>query len=168
MANFCSEYYIKDVLKLVNKNIDSTLLFHNINDAELFNLVEITGQYFYDYLLGAFTANTLTADEINIVNIIKPAVAYRAASEAAFFFAVQNTNKGPQVQQSDNSTNAESSFVYKLSAKLRQRAEAFDVRLLDYLRDYGNLHVNYTSALNKPLRTPNCGTNSSTSDVFFI
>ena len=168
MGNFCSEYYIKDVLKLVNKNIDSTLLFQHINDAEIFNLVEITGQYFYDYLLGAFTANTLTADEIDIVAIIKNAVAYRAASEAAFFFAVQNTNKGPQIQNSDNSSAAPENLSYKLSAKLRQRAEAFDVRLLNYLADYGDLHANYTSSLNKPLRNPDCGTNSSTSDIFFI
>ena len=167
MSNFVSENYIKNELKVLNKNIDGNQILMYVNTSEMFNLRPILGNYFYNYLLSAYTAQSLTADEENLVLLIKPAVAYRASSKAAFFLAGQLTNKGPQTQFSDNSSPTSDTYMYKLSAELRSYAEASENDIREWLKEYKDLYANYTSELNKVLGKPDTRNNFD-SGVFII
>ena len=156
--NFVSEQYIKLNTPL-SKNIDSTDILNNVQWAEIGWMRPILGKYFYTYLLNAFSAQTLTADEIDLVDLIKPAVAYRAAAESIVLLTAQIKNKGPQTQYGDNSASVDESLMYKVEGKLRGRAEQLENDVKDWLHEYKDLYPNYLSDLNKVIMPPDNSNN---------
>lgn len=152
--NFVSETYIKTATGL-NKNIDANDIIANVDWAEKGWLRPILGKYFYNYLIGVYSAQTLSTDEEDLVELIKPAVAYRAAAESIVLLTAQVKNKGPQLQSGDFSNNVDESLMYKVEGKLRGRAEQFENDIKDWLCEYSDLYPNYTSSLNQVIMPPN-------------
>ena len=142
---FVSEAYLRDNLP-ISRNLDSQDVIPHIQMAEELFIQDILGANFYDYLITAFSAQTLTANETTLVqDYIKPAEAYRALTLALPFLATQIKNKGPQLQNEDYSTPPDLTSLKFLINETKNRAEFYEKRLNSFLCLSGNSFTNYTT-----------------------
>lgn len=133
MNYFVSEYYIKTATT-ISQNVDIKDVYPNIGPAsDMFCAVVLTEGY-YNQLLSAYTAQALTADEITLVDKIKPAIAWRAAEMSLPFLSTQTKNKGPQTQSGDFSNSISREDMTYLRNELDNRAQFYEQRLVEYLR----------------------------------
>ncbi len=84
-----------------------------------------------------------------MVSNIKPAVAWRTASEAVISTSYQITQKGVQKQSSDNSEAADATEIGMVQGMYIQKAEFYESFLVSWLKDNKDLFPNFTSTLNK-------------------
>lgn len=134
----------------VGNNVDATDLNYAVKTAADTFVRSYLGTYFYNDLLTKFNAQTLTGDEVTLVqDYIKNAVAWRAATEAVMNTTYSVRNKGVQQQSGDFSATPEFRVVPWIYDKTREKADFYDSRLRDYLVDNKNLFPNFTSTLNK-------------------
>jgi hypothetical protein len=106
---------------------------------------DILGSNFYVYLQGVYAGQTLSANEIVLMNLIKPALAYRVASEAVPFIAFQLKNKGVMTQSGDYAENADLTSIKYVRNELDNRAEFYSLRLSKYLCENSALFPLYIS-----------------------
>jgi hypothetical protein len=140
---FVSEQYMRDNLPL-SRNLDSKDLMPNVQMAEELFIQDILGSEFYSYLYSAFTSQTLTSDEVILVqDYIKPAEAYRGLALGLPFLQYQIKNKGAQAQSDDFSTNAGFNELKFLISNAENRAEFYEQRLNKYLCKYSSLFPEY-------------------------
>lgn len=168
MANyFIGEKYLKENTPITaNCAVEDIIPFvKSSSDAWM---QPILGTYFYDYLLGVYNAQTLSADELVLVEKIKPCVAWRSASEAVLGLTLQLKNKGLQKQNSDNSESVEDSTMKFVMAHYRQKAESYEGFLISWLKENKDLFPNFVSQLNKDsIIKPQTGNNYNAT-LFFV
>jgi len=132
----------------VSANIDETLIFPFVPTSADMWIQPILGTYFYEYLLNAYNNQTLTTDETELVAKIKPAIAWRTASEAPVGLTFQLKNKGLQTQNSDNSESVDLADAEAVELKYVKKAEFYENQVKKYLHKYKDLFPQYTSDLN--------------------
>lgn len=142
--DFISEGYFKEKIPF-NTNVDFKDIAPHINISQDMFIQPILGSNFYNELLAKYEAQTLTPDEIVLVNHIKPSVAYRTALAAIPFLTYNVKNKGPQTQSGDFSTSVETSNLSYMNNLLENRAEFYEERLLNYLCENKNLFPGFIS-----------------------
>lgn len=147
MIYFVTETYLKNNTP-ITKNVDVKDVTPYIRPASDMRVQSILGSYFYEYLLSAYNAQTLTNDEETLVEKIQPVVAWRAAENAVFGLSYQLKNKGVQVQFGDYSQNVTQSEVAFVMDHYGQMAAFFEKRLINYILENKDLFPQFTSALN--------------------
>lgn len=147
MIYFITESYLKTNTP-ITKNVDSTDIAPYIKPASDMRVQSILGTYFYDYLLTAYNAQTLTANETILVERIQPVVAWRAAEQCAFGLSYQLKNKGIQSQFGDYSQNVSQGEVAFVMDHYGQMAAFYEKRLINYILENKALFSQFTSALN--------------------
>jgi hypothetical protein len=120
---------------------------------------KIIGTYFFDDLLTKYNAQTLSSDEQTIVELMQPAIAWRAASDCSFALSYQLKNKGIQTQSGDYSAAAELKEVQFNMEFYNQKAAIYEAAIYEYLAITANknLYANYISILNTDSRAKDCG-----------
>lgn len=148
MANyFISEAYIK-LNSPISQNVDANDLRPHIKVAADMYVQPVLGTNFYDYMVSGYTAQSLSSDEITLVEYIQPVVMYYTCLLALPFLNYQVKNKGSQFQSSDFSTHAENgdkkatAFIVN---ELENKAQFYLARLENYLDDNSSLYPNYTT-----------------------
>jgi len=138
-----SQNYIQDNLP-ISRNIDFKIIRPNIIAAQETYTQSILGSEFYEHILSAFDAATLTPDEIILVqDYIKPHVAYRTLSMTLPFLQQQIVNKGAQIQREDYSISSSFEEFKFLLHNGDNRAEFYEQRLVKYLCENANLFPLY-------------------------
>jgi hypothetical protein len=151
---FVSEQYLQDNLP-ISRNLDIKDLTPHLQMAEELFIQDILGANFYTYLINAFSAQTLTNDEVILVqDYIKPAEAYRCLALALPFLNGQIKNKGSQHQFEDYSENPDLTYLKYLQNELDNRAQFYDKRLNSFLSLSGNSFSQYTTN-NTDIISPN-------------
>jgi hypothetical protein len=145
---FVTEAYLKSTTN-VGQNVDMQNVTPLIQTAADMWVRSILGTYFYNYLLTGFNAQTLNADEIILVGYIKPAVAWRTASDTVFNTSFQVKNKGVQTQSGDFSASPDFKSVSFIAHQTREKSEFYDNRLNEYLCENKALYPQFTSDLNR-------------------
>lgn len=150
---------IKDILPLVK------------NSADMWTR-SIMGTYFYKDMLVKYNNQTLSADELNLLEEMQPAIAWRAASDSVVELSYQLKNKGIQTQSGDFSTSPEYKAIMFNHRHIEQKAEFYENRLYTYLKDNKTLFPVFMDALNKDSKVIidiNTGGNSNfNKNIFFI
>lgn len=142
---FVSEQYLQDNLP-ISRNLDIKDLTPHIQMAEELYIQDILGANFYTYLINTFSAQTLSANEIVLVqDYIKPAEAYRTLALALPFLNGQIKNKGAQNQFEDFSTNPDFSYLRYMQNELDNRAQFYEKRLNSFLCLSGTNYTQYTT-----------------------
>lgn len=113
---------------------------------------DILGTNFYNYLKGKYAAQTLNANEIILMNFIKPALAYRVADKTLPFIQYQIKNKGAQVQRGDYSDSVDLETLRYLREELSGSAEFHEKRLIEYLKKNENLFPEYKNNNNEYMK----------------
>lgn len=150
MIFFVTELWLKDNTPITH-NVDVTDVTPWIKTSAELWIQPILGTYFYNDLLTKFNAQTLNSSEIDLVNIIKPAIAWRSAADAVYGLSRQLKNKGLQSQSGDFSNSVELNEIQFGMAHYNQKAEFYENLIKTYLCDSTNsaLFPNFTSTNNK-------------------
>jgi len=141
---FISENYLK-TKTVFNKNIDASDIVPNISAAQDMFIENILGKNFCDYLLNKYDNQSLSPDEISLVENIKPALAYRAAELTLPFVQWQIKNKGPQSMNGENTQSIDIQSFNYLRNEIRNRAEFYETKLIKFLNENKNKFAKYTN-----------------------
>jgi len=149
MIYFVTESYLT-ISTPITANVDATDVTPWVRVSAENWVRKIIGTYFFNDLLTKYNAQTLSADEITIVELMKPAIAWRAASDAAFGLSFQLKNKGIQTQRGDYSDAAVLNEVQFTMQHYADKAGIYEGAIYDYLakREYSDLYASYNSASN--------------------
>lgn len=163
MNYFISEAYLKNQTP-ITANVDVTDITPYIKTQSDLRVQPILGTYFYKYLLGKYNAQTLSNDEIELVEYIKPIVAWRSAEDAVFGLSYQLKNKGLQVQNGDYSNSVTKTEVTFAQDHYAQKASFYEARLVNYIKANKDLYPEFTDKLNtdsdiKPTKSVDNGFN---------
>jgi hypothetical protein len=119
----------------IEQNVDDSKITPYIIKAHDIHLQPLLGQSFYDHLVVAASANTLTAVEQNLIeNFIKPCV-----TEWSYYIVypelyIKATNKGPVTQNSEWSTSIDTNAYRIRLNEIRALADLYSERLTKELK----------------------------------
>lgn len=165
MIYFVTENWLKTNTPITD-NIDMTDVMPWLKTSAELWIQPILGTYFYNDLLTKYNEQTLTSNEETLVNMIKPAIAWRAASDAVYGLSRQLKNKGIQTQSGDFSSSVELDEVQFAMAHYRQKAEFYESLIVKYLKENKDLFLNFTSTNNTDsIIKPQKGDNLATSII---
>lgn len=145
---FISENFIKSN-GIITQNVDVKDFTPLIQFAAKAFVKKQIGSYFFDDLLAKYNNQTLSADEILLVEKMKYPILWRASAQAAITLTYQLKNKGLQKQNDDNSETVElkeATFIYD---QYVQQAILFEKELKDFLIANKNDYPVYLDKLNK-------------------
>jgi len=148
MIFFVSENFLKTETP-ITQNVEITEVTPLIKSVADMWVRDAIGTYFYDYLLVKYNAQTLSADELILVQIMQYCIAWRACSDATLELSFQLKNKGVQTQSGDFSMNADLRSVTLMSKHYEQKAAFYDTRLFTYLKDNKDLYPEFIISINK-------------------
>lgn len=147
----------------ISKNIDVDDINNHLESCELVWTREILGKNLYDDLKTKFINQTLNADEITLVALLKNHICYRTAEMAIPFLNVRIKNKGAVKLKGDYEEPAGLNDMKYLREELKNRAEYFEMEVKNYLCKYNNLFPLYLS--NNQLINP-IASSSYDSDIY--
>jgi hypothetical protein len=133
---------------MITDNVDANDFAPLVQNAAKAFIKPMIGTYFFNDLLEKYNTQTLSADEIRVVEIMQFSIAWRATAEAGVSLSYQLKNKGYQTQSGDNSEAVEDKVVWKMYDHYIQKSVIFDKELKTLLTDEKDLFPMYTSALN--------------------
>jgi hypothetical protein len=136
-TSFCSESYLKSFTPL-NNNIDVNDILPHLQLAEEIWTRELLGNDLFQDLKTKFIAQTLSAIEIELVNLLKPMIAYRCAFEAIPFLSTKMRNGGVVKLKGENFDAAPLSEVKYLRDELANRSEYYATRIAQFMCDNSN------------------------------
>lgn len=144
---FVTENFLK-VNTSTGANIDIKQVLPLVRAAADMWTQHTLGTYFYQYLLGKYNAQTLSANEEILVAQMQPAIAWRACADADIELSYQQKNKGSQTQSGDNSNNSPDKMVQFMNRHHAQKAEFYEQVMWEYLVKNKDLFPEFTSKLN--------------------
>lgn len=127
-----SESYLKG-LTPISSSIDVTMLTPHIESSQIIWQREILGRILYDDIITKFDAQTLSADEIELVGYMKPAIAYRTVYEALPFLSIQLKAKGAVKLRGEFEDQASLADVKYLRDNFEKKAQYYEERVVEYL-----------------------------------
>jgi UDP-galactopyranose mutase len=165
MTNLISENYIK-TNSPVTDMVQAKDLYPHIQTAQ-FNFLRVTlGSDFYDHILDAFENQTLTPDEITLVqDYIQPSLLYRTLALALPFMQYNLRAKGLMVNSDDSAAAAGINELKFIINETKNRAEVLEEYLRSYLCKYANLYPLYKTQ--NGLTPPDNSTNFDSGLVFY-
>lgn len=132
MKYLISEDYLK-TLTSINQNIDVSLLLPYIETSETTWLSKIITKDFYNDLKEKYTNQTLSSIEIDLVNIIKPALAYKCVWSALPFIHLKLRNKGLMLENSEFSQQGTLEDLKYLRSEINTYFVSYENDLIDFL-----------------------------------
>lgn len=147
MLYFITETYLKTNTP-ITANVDVTDVTPYIATQSALRIQPILGTTFYNHMLNAYNTQTLTPDEIDLVEFIQPVIAWRSAEDAVFGLTYQLKNKGLQTQNGDYSASVSRSEVAFGMEHYAQKASFFEQRLIRWLLANKNLFPIFISTTN--------------------
>jgi len=143
MSNFITENYIKDNSP-VTDNVDPKDLSSHITAAEHNFLRPILGSQFYDELVAKFSNQTLSPDEILLMErYIQPAVLWRTIALALPWIQYNLRNKGLMVNTDDAAAAADFAQVKFMLNEAGGRANINEDLLVKFLTKNSNEFPEY-------------------------
>ena len=144
---FVGEEYLRETI-MFNQNVDIKDLEQSAYVSQDMHIQPILGTTFYNELQLAYSAQTLSPDQEELVSFIKPALAYQAAQMTLPFLNYNIKNKGAVQQFGENATSIDSTTFHFLRKEIQNRAEFYTQRLVAYLCQNSNLFPSYISSTN--------------------
>jgi hypothetical protein len=141
-ALFISEKYLKD-FTAISANIDVTDLLPHIIVAQDVHIQDAIGSKLYNTLQDHIVNNTVSADEDDLIKLIRPALAYYTLYTALPFIHIKIRNKGVLKQNGENTEAVELNELKYLRGEVLDNAEFYLRRVNNYLCDNGNLFPDY-------------------------
>lgn len=139
MIYFVTEAFIKS-RSMVTANVDVKDFTPLIDMASKAYVKPMIGTHFFNDLLTKYNDQTLSADELMVVEKIQYAILWRVCAEAVLTLTYQLKNKGIVKQNDDNATSVDLSEVTFMYNNYIQHAEYFQSELRRFLVDNKDLY----------------------------
>lgn len=136
----------------INQNVDISEVANHIESAELIYVREVLGKLLYDDLTTKINAGTLSSIETELVDMVKQLLAYRSAEIAIPFLGIKIRNKGVVRLNDEYAQPASVEEMKYLRHELKNRAEYFTERALQFLCDYSTDFPLYTKGSNNGVK----------------
>jgi hypothetical protein len=144
-ALFMSEDFLKDNTQ-VSKNVDVKYIKEAILWAQESEIQTVIGTTYYNTLMAYVTANTLAGvDKALMDNYIQPCLKHYVTSDCIRFAHYKITNKGLQIQNSEQSNPAFKSDVDYICEGELNKAQWYKKRLINYLCENSTLFPDYAN-----------------------
>ena len=151
MIYFVTETFLKTETPLTN-NVEITDIYPLIKSVADMWVRDAIGTYFYNDLLEKYNNQTLSNDEIKVVEIMQYCIAWRACADSVLELSFQLKNKGIQTQSGDFSASAELKSITLMQKHYEQKAAFYDTRLVDFFKDNKDLFPVFLDKLNNDSR----------------
>lgn len=148
MIYFVTENYLK-VKTPITSNCDVNDVAPWVQPAAETRVRPILGNLFFNDLLEKYNTEQLNEEEIELVELIKPVVAWRAAALAVYGLSRQLKNKGLQIQDGENSDGVTLNEVTFGMDHYNQIASGYQRDLIDFLVENKNNYPVLMSDANK-------------------
>lgn len=148
MIFFVTENYLKKVTP-ITKNCDVNDVVQWVQPAAETRIRPILGDLFFKDLLTKYNAESLNPKEEELVKVIKPCVAWRAAALAVYGLSRQLKNKGLQIQDGENSDGVDLKEVTFGMDHYNQIGSQYQRQLIDFLIENKNDYPVFLSDSNK-------------------
>lgn len=129
---FVTESFIKKN-GIITQNVDVKDFTPLIQYSAKAFIKKQIGSLFFDDLLKKYNEQSLSADEIRLVERMQFAISWRACANAVITLTYQLKNKGLQTQNDDNSESVELKEVTFVYDHYIQQANYFEKELRDFL-----------------------------------
>lgn len=170
MNYFITQNWIEENTPIAN-SVDIKTVTPWIRVAAEQRIQPILGSYFYNDLLVKYNAQTLSADELTLLDLIQPSIAWRAAADTVFALSYQLVNKGLIQQNGDNIESSDLKEVQFGMSFYTQKAESYENSLIQYLGcdlPYRDLYPAFTSTNNTNSIIPPSSNNNTFNTIQFI
>lgn len=142
---FISEDYLKSS-SAISKNIDMEEILPHMKTAQDINIHGKLGTDLYNHLQDGVANSTLSSDDTALIDdYIAPALVHWALFEAMPFLGFKIMNKSIVQKSSDNASPANTSDIKYLREIVRNTAEHYTDRLIDYLEHNQSTHPEYNT-----------------------
>lgn len=129
-------------ITVIQRNVEVSLLEPFIDIAQNVHTKGLLGQPLYEALLndvvynsGSDTYTATDPDLNNLLNKLRPSIAYWVGWEAMPFLWARITNKGLVFKSSENSQPVTKEDMYELRKNFSNWAENYDNEVLTFIRD---------------------------------
>lgn len=153
-ARFISEKYLKEQTP-ISGNVDVADLLPFVDVAQEIDIQEVIGSKLYKVLMAAVAGSSVSADEADLLNLIRPMQAYYTLFRAIPFLQAKVRNKGVLAGEAEAAKTVDVDQLKWLRNEAKNLGEFYAKRLQDYLCENGKLFPAYAQPDN-PL-WPNSG-----------
>lgn len=162
MIYFVTETYLKHN-GMITDNVDATDFTPLVQFAAKAFLKKQIGTYFFNDLLTKYNAQTLSPNEMELVEKMQYAIAFRASAQAAISLTYQLKNKGIQKQNGDNMESVELTEVTFIYDNYIQQSILFENEIKEYLLLNKALYPIFTDVANNDsiIRNNECNAGGS-------
>jgi hypothetical protein len=165
MIYFTTENYLKKKTP-ITANCDANDVSQWVQPAAEVRIKPILGDLFFKDLLTKYNAQTLNSYEVDLVEYIKPCVAWRAAALTVYGLSRQLKNKGLQIQDGENSDGVDLKEVTFGMDHYNQIASEYQRTLIDFLIDNKDNYPVFLSDANKNSSAKNAICSGQVDDGF--
>jgi hypothetical protein len=141
-AIFLSENWLKQNTPIPS-NLDVKEIYPFYNVAQDKFIRDALGDNLYNALCLAIINSTLTANQITLLELIRPSLGYYIVYEALPFLSTKIKNIGVNSTADDKQTNTDIAGVSKLRKEILENAEYYMVRVQKYLCNNSALFPEY-------------------------
>lgn len=134
---FVTEEYLKQY-SIVNDNVDMGVVTPTLIKIQDMYIHPILGTALFEELKTQVGAETVTALNATLLDMVRKCMLRYFESEAAIIFSYRYMNKGVMKKSSDNSQPADLSEVNMLMDKFKNEAEWYAERITKYLMENSN------------------------------
>ena len=151
----------------INNNLDPSLIKSTIREAQIIHITRLLGTKLYDKIIDDVDAGTLTGNYKSLVDdYIQDSLLYWSYYESLESIYLRPRNNGLlQPQGGDNALSVDMLVYDKKRRSVKNKAEYFSERLVDYLCFNNSLFPEYGTEQNDEI-FPDAGTQFKSPIVF--
>ena len=151
----------------INNNLDPSLIKSTIREAQIIHITRLLGTKLYDKIIDDVDAGTLTGNYKSLVDdYVQDALLYWSYYESLESIYLRPRNNGLlQPQGGDNALSVDMIVYDKKRRSVKNKAEYFSERLVDYLCFNNSLFPEYGTEQNDEI-FPDAGTQFKSPIVF--
>jgi len=151
----------------INNNLDPSLIKSTIREAQIIHITRLLGTKLYDKIIDDVDAGTLTGNYKSLVDdYVQDALLYWSYYESLESIYLRPRNNGLlQPQGGDNALSVDMLVYDKKRRSVKNKAEYFSERLVDYLCFNNSLFPEYGTEQNDEI-FPDAGTQFKSPIVF--
>jgi hypothetical protein len=151
----------------INNNLDPSLIKSTIREAQIIHITRLLGTKLYDKIIDDVDAGTLTGNYKSLVDdYVQDSLLYWSYYESLESIYLRPRNNGLlQPQGGDNALSVDMLIYDKKRRSVKNKAEYFSERLVDYLCFNNDLFPEYGTEQNDEI-FPDAGTQFKSPIVF--
>ena len=151
----------------INNNLDPSLIKSTIREAQIIHITRLLGTKLYDKIIDDVDAGTLTGNYKSLVDdYVQDSLLYWSYYESLESIYLRPRNNGLlQPQGGDNALSVDMLIYDKKRRSVKNKAEYFSERLVDYLCFNNSLFPEYGTEQNDEI-FPDAGTQFKSPIVF--